>query len=57
VLVIQGERDLISPAVARELVALIRKSRLALLPNVGHMPFWEAPEAFFALVDAFLRET
>lgn len=55
VLVIHDERDLISCAVARELVALIAKSRLALLADVGHMPFWEAPEAFFVMVDSFLR--
>ena len=54
VIVIHGERDLLPPSVARELVALIPKSRLALIPDAGHMPFWEAPDEFFSLVDSFL---
>lgn len=53
-LVIHGGSDLLSPDVARELVALIPKAQLALIPGAGHMPFWEAPEQFFALVDQFL---
>ena len=31
-------------------------ARLEVIPGAGHMPFWEAPERFFALVDAFLSE-
>jgi proline iminopeptidase len=53
-LVLQGERDLVSPAVAHELCALILKARLELIPQCGHMPFWEAPETFFKTVDSFL---
>lgn len=53
-LVIHGESDLLPPDVARELVGLIPKSRLTLLPGVGHMPFWEAPERFFESVEQFL---
>lgn len=53
-LVIHGEADLLPPTVARELVGLIPKSRLALIPGAGHMPFWEEPEAFFQQTHAFL---
>lgn len=53
-LVIHGESDLLPPDVARELVGLIPKSRLTLLPGAGHMPFWEAPERFFESVEQFL---
>ncbi|MBL8961518.1 MAG: alpha/beta fold hydrolase [Gemmatimonadetes bacterium] len=53
-LVIHGESDLLPPAVARELVSLLPKSRLALIPGSGHMPFWEAPEPFFESVEQFL---
>jgi proline iminopeptidase len=54
-LVIHGERDLIPAAVARELVGLIARSRLELIPDAGHMPFWEAPEHFFSIVERFLH--
>ncbi len=53
-LVIHGADDLLPPAVARELVALLPHGRLSLIPGAGHMPFWEAPELFFSQVDAFL---
>jgi proline iminopeptidase len=53
-LVIHGERDLLSPGVASELSALVAQHRLELIPECGHMPFWEAPETFFKLVDDFL---
>lgn len=55
VVVIHGASDLLPAAVAGELVALIPKSRLVLIPDAGHLPFWEAPESFFGIVDAFLR--
>ncbi|MCC6316983.1 MAG: alpha/beta fold hydrolase [Gemmatimonadaceae bacterium] len=53
-LVLHGERDLLPPSVARELVALIPGSRLELIPGAGHMPFWESPERFFSAVSQFL---
>ncbi len=53
-LVIHGDSDLLPPDVARELVALIPRSQLALVPGAGHMPFWESPEQFFTLVEQFL---
>lgn len=53
-LVLHGERDLLPPTVARELADLLQDARLALVPDAGHMPFWEQPAMFFSLVDEFL---
>lgn len=53
-LVIHGADDALPPSAARTLAALIPNARLELIPAAGHMPFWEAPEQFFALVDRFL---
>ena len=53
-LVIHGEGDLLPVDVARELAGCISGARLELVPAAGHMPFWEAPERFFTLVDTFL---
>jgi proline iminopeptidase len=55
-LVIHGEDDLLPPAEAEALVALLPRARLALVPGAGHMPFWEAPHTFFPLVERFLLE-
>ncbi|HYD53220.1 MAG TPA: alpha/beta hydrolase [Gemmatimonadaceae bacterium] len=56
-LVMHGERDAVPVSVAHELSALLPRARLALVPEAGHMPFWEAPETFFALVESFLAAT
>ena len=53
-LVLHGERDLILCATSHELTSLVVSARLELVPDCGHMPFWEAPETFFALVSAFV---
>lgn len=53
-LVMHGERDLLSPRVAHEIAALIPHARLELVPECGHMPYWEAPETFFKTVNSFL---
>jgi proline iminopeptidase len=53
-LVMHGEQDALPLDVARELTALLPKARLELLPDAGHMPFWEAPELFFSLAESFL---
>jgi len=53
-LVIHGERDLLPVSVAREIVATLRNARLEIIPDAGHMPFWESPELFFTLIESFL---
>lgn len=53
-LVIHGADDALPPSAAEALATLIPNARLELIPGAGHMPFWEAPEQFFALVESFL---
>jgi proline iminopeptidase len=53
-LVIHGDRDLLPVSVAREIVATLGNARLEIIPDAGHMPFWESPELFFALTESFL---
>lgn len=54
-LIVHGEQDLLDRTVAESLHHLIRNSELRVINHAGHMPFWEAPEEFFALVEAFLQ--
>ncbi|MDB4913458.1 MAG: putative hydrolase [Gemmatimonadetes bacterium] len=53
-LVMHGERDALPATVAHTLRALLPHAQLELIPDAGHMPFWEAPERFFSLVNSFL---
>jgi pimeloyl-ACP methyl ester carboxylesterase len=53
-LVIHGDRDLLPVSVAREIVATLWNARLQIIPDAGHMPFWESPELFFTLIESFL---
>ena len=53
-LVIHGEQDALPLAVSAELVALLPRAQRELVPHSGHMPFWEAPDVFFSVVDSFL---
>jgi proline iminopeptidase len=53
-LVMHGESDLLPFKVAQELADTLPQARLAPIPDAGHMPFWESPDRFFALVDSFL---
>ena len=53
-LVIHGELDVMPVAVAHDLAALLPNAEIAVLPGSGHMPFWEAPTAFFARCESFL---
>ena len=55
-IVMHGEADLLPVALAEETAGTIEGARLVLLPGAGHMPFWEAPEHFFSVVDDFLSE-
>ena len=53
-LVIHGERDALPVEVATEIAALLPRARSILIPDAGHMPFWEAPERLFPVVSDFL---
>jgi pimeloyl-ACP methyl ester carboxylesterase len=55
-LVIHGEGDLLPVDVARSTASLLPASRLAIVSGAGHMPYWEAPQHFFPLVESFLAE-
>lgn len=56
-IVIHGEADALSPDVARDTARFLPDARLALVPQAGHMPFWEQPDQFFPLVEQFLAPT
>jgi proline iminopeptidase len=55
-LVVHGAADVLPLTEAERLVSSIRGARLAAIPEAGHNPFWEAPDEFFTVVDAFLEE-
>lgn len=54
-LVIHGTADVISVESAREWAAVLPNGRFLLLEGIGHFPYLEAPERFFAAVDQFLQ--
>ena len=54
VLVIHGSRDVLPLEGARGWVAVVPGSQLLILDGVGHFPWLEAPERFFAAVHRFL---
>jgi proline iminopeptidase len=54
-LIIQGELDPLPIEDARRWAAAMPNARLLELKGVGHFPYVEAPEAFYAAVDQFLR--
>jgi len=53
-LVIHGGDDALPPAVSADLSYTLQTAPPLVLPACGHMPFWEAPEPFFAAIEAFL---
>ncbi len=55
-LVVHGAADVLPLAEAARTVAHLGRARLLPIAEAGHNPFWEAPTAFFAAVQAFLAE-
>lgn len=54
-LVISGEEDALFPTEAiREIAELIPGAELQTIPGSGHSPYYEVPERFNQIVDAFL---
>jgi proline iminopeptidase len=54
-LIIQGELDPLPIEDARRWAAAMPNARLLELKGIGHFPYVEAPEEFYAAVDQFLR--
>ncbi len=55
VLMLTGELDAIwSPASLEGLVAAFPNGRFAVIPNAGHSPYFEAPDAYNAVIQRFL---
>jgi proline iminopeptidase len=53
-LLIHGDRDPLPIESARKWAAAMPNARLLEMKGIGHFPYVEAPEAFFAAVDRFL---
>jgi proline iminopeptidase len=53
-LIVHGDQDLLDLTVPESIRQLIPGSEVAVIHHAGHMPFWEAPEEFFARVETFL---
>jgi proline iminopeptidase len=53
-LVIQGELDPLPLANARANSYIVPIRKEIVIPSAGHMPFWEAPQRFFSLIESFL---
>ena len=53
-LIIHGAVDPIPLATAQEWATTLHNARLLTLPNVGHFPYLEAPDQFFAAIDTFM---
>lgn len=57
VLFIEGENDvLIPPEIIRVAQTMIPRARLAMVADAGHSVYFERPDEFNTLLDAFLRE-
>jgi proline iminopeptidase len=55
-LVVHGAADVLPLSEAEHTTRFLRRARLVPIADAGHNPFWEAPDAFFHAVDAFLAE-
>ena len=53
-LLVHGREDPLPNDIIGQWTSLIPRSASVMLDHAGHMPFWEAPRAFFQEVSAFL---
>jgi proline iminopeptidase len=53
-LVIHGELDPLPVETSKQLVSAVPAATHVVIPDAGHMPFWEAPDVFFPTVESFL---
>lgn len=54
VLITAGQHDEITPACALRMKSVLQQAEVRIFPNSSHMPFYEEPEAFFAVLLDFL---
>jgi pimeloyl-ACP methyl ester carboxylesterase len=55
VLLIVGDRDVVtSHPQSTRIARLVPQAELHVIADVGHFPWLEAPERFFAVLDGFL---
>ncbi len=54
-LVIHGTEDTILLAASQEWAATLQNARLLVMDGVGHLPWLDAPDRFFAATDQFLQ--
>ena len=55
-LVVHGAADVLPLSEAERTASHLGRARLLPIAEAGHYPFWEAPDAFFTAVHAFLAE-
>lgn len=55
-LIMVGDHDEVDPSIARDMNALIKGSKLVVLPESGHMTFVDQPVLFRKAVDEFLHK-
>jgi len=55
-LLLCGLHDLLPPACSRLMHQALSDSQIVVFPNSSHMPFWEEPEAYFAVLQSFLDD-
>jgi pimeloyl-ACP methyl ester carboxylesterase len=56
-LVVRGADDALAPGdVTEQMAHLLKSARMVEIPNAGHVPPMEAPDAFNAALEGFLRE-
>jgi pimeloyl-ACP methyl ester carboxylesterase len=57
-LILLGDDDiLLSPTRGHELATLFRNGRCEIMPNAGHVPYFDDPELFQTLIHKFIDET
>jgi proline iminopeptidase len=53
-LVVHGELDPLPVETSKQIASSIPTTTHVVIPDAGHMPFWEAPDVFFPAVERFL---
>jgi proline iminopeptidase len=53
-LVIHGELDPLPVEISEQVASVIPAATHVVIPDAGHMPFWEAPDVFFPTIEQFL---